>query len=300
MGNSIAEYDFSIFNHQVVNYKLSKSSDCTISTLLDISRSIDAWITLDFSNVAIIHCLKCTYSALVAACWLIYAGFFDDGMEALDFVCVRRRLRLNIGIYRYAMYFANIIATDGKVPNPNGILVERISVHGFNTIKKSKNGNIGLELFEKADCVFKSYGHAIDDFQTPKPNSLLPITNCMFQYRNTLIFDLMVNKSLNLKNELRIRLNTYDDNGEIIKNLFQFTFHTGYMPPGVIRILKKDIDWYTSPKDLGKFSLEIDVRTADEISKEEEISYVEKGAATLNIKFGSSATGYHKYSETKD
>lgn len=137
-GVSQLEYPFSCFGNQVVSYKLSKSSECSISTLIDIVRSVDAWLSLDFANVAIIHCVKGTYSALVSACWLIYAGFFDDGMEALEFVCARRRLRLNIGVYRYAMYFANITATNGEVPNRDGILMERLSVHGFNNIKKKK------------------------------------------------------------------------------------------------------------------------------------------------------------------
>lgn len=211
---------------------------------------------------------------MAAACWLIYAGFFDDGMEALEFVCARRKLRLNIGVYRYAMYFANIIATNGEVPNRAGILMERLSVHGFTNIKKKRKGKIGIEVFEKDTSVFKQYGSTSDDFHSQKSNSLVPITNCMFQYQNTLIFDLMFYKSLNLRNEVRIKLNNYDDHGEVIEKLFQFSFHTGYMPPGVIRILKKDIDWYVASKEMGKFSLEIDLRGADDDFVDmEEIDY---------------------------
>lgn len=164
------------------------------------------------------------------------------------------------------MYFANIIATNGEVPNRVGILMERLSVHGFTNIKKKRKGKIGIEVFEKENSVFKQYGAVMEDFHAPKSNSLIPITNCMFQYQNTLIFDLMFYKSLNLRNEVRIKLNNYDDHGEVIEKLFQFSFHTGYMPPGVIRILKKDIDWYVPSKEVGKFSLEIDLRAADDDS----------------------------------
>ncbi len=256
-----------------MSFKFSKSSECTIASLLDIVRSIDAWLSLDFSNVAIIHCVKGTYSALVAACWLVFAGFFDDGTEALEFVCTRRRIRLNIGVYRYAMYFANIIATNGEVPNQGGILMERLSIVGFNNIKKKTKGKIGIEVLDNDKTIFKQYGSAIEGYIMPQSNTLIPITNCMFQFQNTLIFDLMFHRQIILHNEVRLRLSVYDDNGEIIERLFQFSFHTGYMPPGVIRILKKDIDWYVFAKDIGNFSLEIVLQAADNSKSGESVDY---------------------------
>jgi hypothetical protein len=256
-----------------VSYKLSKSSDFTIATLLDIVRSVDAWLSLSFSNVAIIHCVKGTYSALVAACWLVYAGFFDDGMEALEFVCVRRKIRLNVGVYRYAMYFANIIATNGEVPNPDGLLMDRLTIYGFNDIKNRRRGKVGIEIFENNQSVFKQYGSTLEDYVSSNSSSLIPITNCMFQYHNTLIFDLTFYQPANLHNEVRIKLNVYNDNGDVIEKLLQFSFHTGYMPPGLIRILKKDIDWYVSSKGVGNFSMEIDLRASESYDTEASIDY---------------------------
>lgn len=54
----------------------------TLKQLFDIVRSIDAWLSISPSNVAVIHCHNGkSRTGVVVACYLRYVGEFKDAAE---------------------------------------------------------------------------------------------------------------------------------------------------------------------------------------------------------------------------
>ena len=251
---------------------LSKSIHCSLKILLDAVRSIDSWLSLDFSHAAVIHCIHGDCSALVAACWLIYAGFFEDGLEALDFVNARRKVKMDVTLARYAQYFANLVAGNGIVPNPRALLLEKIVVQGVQNVSKSYRFHPGIEIFEQRKSIYRDVGAPLpslsDERKKVNQSSNSPI---MYEQGNTLVFDL--SKPLTLSKEIQIKMSSYDETGGHLESFFQFSFHTGYMPGGIVRVAHTDMDWYSQPGDLGDFALELELGYDNCLGSEQDMSY---------------------------
>jgi hypothetical protein len=243
---------------------------CSLKTLLDAARSLDAWFSLDFSHTAIIHCVNGDCSALVAACWLIYAGLFEDGTEALDYVLGRRRAALKkagstVDLFRYAEYFASLVSANGSVPNSKALRLRQIVLKG-NLAGKGKfsTGHLGIELYERGQLIFKNSG-PVSPHRTSNGNDS--------RSSSTILFDFPLLNERAFRKEILLKIQTCDATGHPREPLFHFNFHTGFIPDGIVRMIKKDLHWYSGTLQVGSnFCMELDLE-ADTSVREEDTSY---------------------------
>lgn len=216
--------------------------------------------------MAILHCLNGECSALVAACWLIYARLFENGTEALDFVLGRRKVKSSVDLVRYAQYFAALMAAEGSIPNTRVLHLRRIVVKGLVGKGRFTGGHIGIELFERGRLVYKDSGPVFP--QRTTGGEEVP--------HSAIIFDSPVLEEKSLRKEILLKLQTCDAVGHPREPLFHFNLHTGYMPNGVVRMTKSDLYWYTTSLMLGSdFCLELDFEYETGSADEDAITHYE-------------------------
>ena len=82
LGDKVSTYDTAYFNHQVLDFDLSKSYNMTMKALFDIVRSLAAWLALDPQHVAIVQCTNGkSRSGVAISCYLQYSEIFDNALE---------------------------------------------------------------------------------------------------------------------------------------------------------------------------------------------------------------------------
>lgn len=132
------EYDYAMFNDQVLSYQFPGSPSPPLGLLLKLLFSIESWLTADQRNVAIVHCLTgrgrtCTVLSCFL-CWMGECGF-NDPIGALEYIAQCKRCgggNTSNGVEeltipsqrRYLSYFSNML--DGVRPNQPPLLLRRI------------------------------------------------------------------------------------------------------------------------------------------------------------------------------
>ena len=270
---SQGKFDFYHFSNQILSFTLSKPSLCTLKLLLDAVRAIDAWFSLNDSYVAIIQDLNGECSALVAACWLVYAGLFHDGLEALEFVCSRRKITSGVTIQRFAQYFANMIANEGELPNSRGVILQKIVIHSLFNINRTYKFIPGIEIYQRGELIFKDSGQPLEVSQWNE-NFTSSSNVGISKLGSSIIFKTSVEEPLFLEREVQIKISLHDaETKEHMENLCKFSFHTGYMPHGVVRIGSSNMEWSFEEDAQNEFSMELDITPDTSDTEREIISY---------------------------
>lgn len=104
-------YDYRCFNDQVCEFVSVGYPNPPLIDIFMVCKEIDAWVSSNPANVAIVHCQKSkSRSALILCCYLYYQGLCDHPAEALLDVCKKIRIPesqvLDACNSVYANYFA--------------------------------------------------------------------------------------------------------------------------------------------------------------------------------------------------
>jgi len=128
---SEVEYDVDMLDDQVLTFSFPGSPSPPLGLLLKLIISMESWLKADERNVAVVHCLtgKGRTSTVLAAflCWIGEAGFHNV-QEALTYIADCKKLseeELTIPSQRrYVKYFANML--DGVRPSQPPLMLKRV------------------------------------------------------------------------------------------------------------------------------------------------------------------------------
>ena len=223
--------------------------------------SVESWLSAGPDNVAVLHCLtgRGRTSTVLAAflCWTGEAGFHDP-IKALSYIAQCKRLdpdSLTIPSQRrYASYFANML--DGVRPSQPPLFLKRIIMSEAPRFGRRPPGptqggiadrgttgtaddhdddqDLGcapyLQLFKAGQLVFTtaarmSYDQEKDDLPFCNPS------NGQISFPVELV----------VQGDVLVRCRHLTRKGQRV-SMFRAAFHTGYVPPKVLRLGKSQLD----------------------------------------------------------
>jgi len=255
---SEVEYDASVLDDQVLVYKFPGSPSPPLGLLLKLLMAMESWLKADERNVAVIHCLtgRGRTSTVLAAflCWTGEAGF-NDVNSALEYIAKCKRISVQSltipSQVRYVSYFANML--DGVRPSQPPLMLKRIimseapkfgkrpappssSEDGSSKENTSTSGKVlfgcapYLQLFKGGNLVFTTaasvnYAQTKDDlpFCTTSDGPVSFLTESVVQ------------------GDVLLRCRHLTKSGQRV-SMFRAAFHTGYVPPKVLRLTKTQLD----------------------------------------------------------
>mmetsp|Transcript_27971 Transcript_27971/g.34507 ORF Transcript_27971/g.34507 Transcript_27971/m.34507 type:complete len:800 (-) Transcript_27971:148-2547(-) len=251
------EYDYSILEDQVMTFQFPGSPSPPLGLLLKILLSVESWLKADSENVAVMHCLtgRGRTSTIMAAflCWMGEAGFGGvDPTKALEYIAYCKRIEPDIltipSQRRYVTYFKNMM--DGVRPSQPPLLLMRIIMSeapkfGKNmppddknddetSRSKEKEQELGcapyVQIFKAGKLVFttaasKSYNQSKDDL----PFCVASEGQITFPVETIVQGDILIRCRHLTRRSQRV-------------SMFRVAFHTGYVPPKVLRLTKAQLD----------------------------------------------------------
>lgn len=253
---SEVEYDASILDDQVLVYKFPGSPSPPLGLLLKLLLSMESWLKADERNVAVLHCLtgRGRTSTVLAAflCWTGEAGF-NDVNGALKYIARCKRVSVDAltipSQVRYVSYFANML--DGVRPSQPPLLLKRIIMSeapkfGKRLVESGEGGgdntddsspavsSLGcapyLQIFKAGTLIFTTaasvnYAQAKDDlpFVSENDGPVSFVTEAVVQ------------------GDILLRCRHLTRSGQRV-SMFRCAFHTGYVPPKVLRLTKAQLD----------------------------------------------------------
>mmetsp|Transcript_3255 Transcript_3255/g.5982 ORF Transcript_3255/g.5982 Transcript_3255/m.5982 type:complete len:831 (-) Transcript_3255:218-2710(-) len=250
---SEVEYDASVLDDQVLVYKFPGSPSPPLGLLLKLLMAMESWLKADERNVAVIHCLtgRGRTSTVLAAflCWTGEAGFTDVN-SALEYIAQCKRISVQSltipSQVRYVSYFANML--DGVRPSQPPLMLKRIIMNSAPTFGKRPAPPSGdgsdenapgetlfgcapyLQIFKAGNLVFTTaasvnYAQTKDDlpFCTTNDGPVSFLTEAVVQ------------------GDILLRCRHLTKSGQRV-SMFRCAFHTGYVPPKVLRLTKAQLD----------------------------------------------------------
>eukprot|EP00934_Nitzschia_sp_Nitz4_P001156 Nitzschia sp. Nitz4//scaffold22_size323478//302476//305917//NITZ4_000590-RA/size323478-processed-gene-0.428-mRNA-1//1//CDS//3329543186//1156//frame0 len=258
---SEVEYDTSVLDDQVLTFSFPGSPSPPLGLLLKLLISMENWMKADKRNVAVIHCLtgKGRTSTVLAAflCWMGEAGF-GDIHQALDYIAKCKQMTANELIIpsqrRYAIYFKNML--DGVRPSQPPLLLKRIIMS--EAPKLARGPAQGKVQVEKGDGP-ADQAVPVDDeslmgcapyLQIFKAGKLVYTTAAtlhVHQDDEELPFVQVIDGTVPfnidqvIQGDILIRCRHLTFNKQRV-SMFRAAFHTGYVPPNVLRLNKAQLD----------------------------------------------------------
>ena len=250
---SEVEYDASVLDDQVLVYKFPGSPSPPLGLLLKLLMAMESWLKADERNVAVMHCLtgRGRTSTVLAAflCWTGEAGF-NDVNSALEYIARCKRISVQSltipSQVRYVSYFANML--DGVRPSQPPLMLKRIIMSeapkfGKRPAPPSSEGSeenasgeplFGcapyLQIFKGGNLVFTTaaqvnYAQTKDDlpFCTTNDGPVSFLAEAVVQ------------------GDILLRCRHLTKSGQRL-SMFRCAFHTGYVPPKVLRLTKAQLD----------------------------------------------------------
>ena len=245
-GTSQASYDKGVFDNQVMNFGLAKAYQMSLKTLLDICRSMHAWLSLDPGNVAVVHCTNGVGKTGVAiSCYLRFSELFSDANEAFDYF-VRRRTPDDdqwptVSQRRYVQYMNNILMLNGSVPNPYALQLHRVILNSIPDYDDFGSCYPGIEIYQSSRLVYSSIFRPIPEDLGEQELETLAV----YQDTDVIVFRIPENLNLALDRDIQVRIFHVPDPVNAPKRfvtMVNFSFHTGFMPPGTIRVALDDLE----------------------------------------------------------
>jgi len=255
---SEVEYDISILEDQVLLFSFPGSPSPPLGLLLKLLISMESWLKADERNVAVVHCLtgKGRTSTVVAAflCWMGESGF-RDVRSALDYISKCKRCspdELTIPSQRrYAQYFANML--DGVRPSQPPLMLKRIIL---SEAPKFSKGPPRENLLPLPDDAGDDYDPNVllmgcaPYLQIFKAGQLVFTTAASLHYnqaKDDLPFCQVADGAISfhienvVQGDILIRCRHLTLQGQRV-SMFRAAFHTGYVPPNVMRLTKTQLD----------------------------------------------------------
>ncbi|CAI5740627.1 unnamed protein product [Peronospora destructor] len=272
-------YDCTYFDNQVLEFNFPGYPAPPLGLVFKICSSIENWLQADDKNLAAIHCLTGKgRTGTVIACYLAWAGQFSNAMESLQYVAEQRQTsveKLTIPSQRrYIQYFNNVM--EGVKPRPSALLLRRVIINTIpvfgerrvleqakdtSTDKGSETVGVEGEAVTSLAAVVGVEEKAHDDemvetiekgcrpyLQIFKGGKLVFTTTWSdmedgqgIQWASTSDGSVFFNVNCMLQGDILIRCRHLTDAGERI-SMFRGAFHTGYIPQGILRLTKAQLD----------------------------------------------------------
>uniref|UniRef100_A0A7S4V951 Phosphatidylinositol-3,4,5-trisphosphate 3-phosphatase n=1 Tax=Ditylum brightwellii TaxID=49249 RepID=A0A7S4V951_9STRA len=249
------EYDYSVLDDQVLTYQFPGSPSPPLGLLLKLLLSIESWLKADQRNVAVLHCLtgRGRTSTVLAAflCWTNEAGFNDPNI-ALEYIAHCRRTTVeNLTIpsqRRYVSYFSNML--DGVRPSQPPLLLKRIIMSEAPKFGKRPPSSSTEQDNDSANSDKKSELGCAPYLQIFKAGKLVFTTAASMNYsqsKEELPFCTPTDGPISfpietvVQGDILIRCRHLTRKGQRV-SMFRAAFHTGYIPPKVLRLTKAQLD----------------------------------------------------------
>jgi len=261
---SEVEYDTYTLEDMVLTYKFPGSPSPPLGMLLKLLLSMESWLKADERNVAVIHCLtgRGRTSTVLAAflCWTGEAGFGNVN-DALEYIAKCKRVEVQAltipSQVRYAGYFANML--DGIRPSQPPLLLKRVIMSDapqFGKRRGAISGGGGADRSEENEDGKEEEGNETSMtgcapyLQIFKAGNLIFTTAASVNYAQTKD-DLpfcstdsgpvsFLTESI-VQGDILLRCRHLTKSGQRI-SMFRCAFHTGYVPPKVLRLTKAQLD----------------------------------------------------------
>lgn len=245
-------YDYSKFAEQVLEYQFPGHPAPPLGLLFKICTSVESWLDADERNVAVVHCLtgKGRTAALVA-CILTWIGEFSSPIEALQYVADRRGISVDYltipSQRRYVQYFSNML--DGVKPRSEPLLLRRVIINsipifGDNNLGENNKGCCPyVQLFKNGRLIATAVPHV----ETDPTGADTPGGEKQAQQRISLKWirasegSASFNVDIAVQGDILLRCRHADVSGARV-SMFRAAFHTGYVPVGVLRLTKAQLD----------------------------------------------------------
>lgn len=260
-------YDYSLFENQVLEYKFPGHPAPPLGLLFKICTSIESWLDADDRNVAVVHCLtgKGRTAALIS-CVLTWIGEFGSPMEALQYVSDRKSMSLeHLTIpsqRRYVQYFSNML--DGVRPRPEPLLLRRVIMNSIPKFGKFTVVNNDKEQIVEGCCPYVQFfkcGKLIATATPPTTEESDPQSLALggsvrgseltqggntkksvkLKWINAEEGSVQFPVDCALQGDILLRFRHASASGVRV-SLFRAAFHTGYVPYGVLRLYKAQLD----------------------------------------------------------
>ena len=260
---SEVDYNFAILDDQVLSYKFPGCPSPPLGLLLKLLMAMESWLKADARNVVVVHCLtgRGRTSTVLASllCWTGEAGF-NDVNGALEYIAKCKRLNVNSltipSQIRYMGYFANML--DGVRPSRPPLVLKRIIMSQAPKFGKRQNNNAAggggvegkggeedmdqqqlqqvwgcapyLQLFKGGNLIFTTaasmnYSQSVDE---------LPFCTISDGPVSFLV-------DATIQGDVFLRCRHLTKSGQRV-SMFRAAFHTGYVPPRVLRLTKVQLD----------------------------------------------------------
>lgn len=266
-------YDYSYFENQVLEFNFPGHPAPPLGLMFKICSSIESWLEADDKNLAVIHCLTGKgRTGTVIACYLAWIGQFPTALEALQYVAEKRNStieKLTIPSQRrYIQYFNHVM--DGVKPRSSPLLLRRVIMNTIpvfgrrTTLEPVKpqaltNGSEGGEDSRETEVP------PVDANAEPELEEVVEEGCCPYlqifkggklvftttwrdmengngvQWASTNEGSISFNVNCMLQGDVLIRCRHLTDSGERM-SMFRGAFHTGYIPQGILRLTKVNLD----------------------------------------------------------
>eukprot|EP00592_Proboscia_alata_P025291 CAMPEP_0194443790 /NCGR_PEP_ID=MMETSP0176-20130528/126906_1 /TAXON_ID=216777 /ORGANISM="Proboscia alata, Strain PI-D3" /LENGTH=975 /DNA_ID=CAMNT_0039270085 /DNA_START=542 /DNA_END=3469 /DNA_ORIENTATION=- len=258
------EYDYGRMNNQVLTYQFPGSPSPPLGMLLKLLLSIESWLKADERNVAVLHCLTGRgRTSTVLACFLCWTGEagFHDVVKALEYIALCKRCTAEGGgssaltipsQRRYVSYFANML--DGVRPNQPPLILKRIvlseapkfgkaPVQETDTDGNSDNTNNTIMGCSPYLQIFKAGNLVLTTAATMSPDQHSDDLPFCTSHDGSLCFHI----ETVVQGDVLVRCRHLTQRGQRV-SMFRAAFHTGYLPPRVLRLKKGELDGACSDK----------------------------------------------------
>ncbi|KAL7509946.1 hypothetical protein ACHAXN_007590 [Cyclotella atomus] len=286
---SEVEYDASVLDDQVLVYKFPGSPSPPLGLLLKLLLSIESWLKADERNVAVLHCLtgRGRTSTVLAAflCWTGEAGFNDVNV-ALEYIARCKRVPVEAltipSQVRYVSYFANML--DGVRPSQPPLMLKRIIMSDAPKFGKRNAVNSDGE----EDATSEPMLGCAPYLQIFKAGNLIFTTAASVNYaqtQNDLPFCAASSGPVSfltesvVQGDILLRCRHLTKSGQRI-SMFRCAFHTGYIPPKVLRLTKAQLDGACGDKRFANdFFLDLIFEPCDEATASQHLAADSKKVA---------------------
>eukprot|EP01028_Stygiella_incarcerata_P001825 TRINITY_DN1339_c0_g1_i1.p1 TRINITY_DN1339_c0_g1~~TRINITY_DN1339_c0_g1_i1.p1 ORF type:complete len:366 (-),score=56.10 TRINITY_DN1339_c0_g1_i1:699-1796(-) len=257
-------YDATVFEGRVVEFGFPDHHNPPIEFLARICRYMHDFLKESPSNVVLVHCLAGRgRTGTVIASYLTFSGAFDNGSEALE-LFAQRRSHVGKGVRqpsqrRYVQYYSELLA--GREPDPSRLRLDVIRLYSIPRFDSSTSGcTPQIEVLtaptqERPSLLLcrtqpkESYmpWDGIAEIQIGAvlpPNSDIYIRGYHVKGRR--------GKKEKLENETgyvdgeehsaMVSADPNEDHNWKRKYMFRFCFHTGFVPRGLLRLTKSELD----------------------------------------------------------
>ncbi|RLN67216.1 hypothetical protein BBJ29_001300 [Phytophthora kernoviae] len=268
-------YDYGYFDNQVLEFNFPGHPAPPLGLMFKICSSIESWLQADEKNLAAIHCLTGKgRTGTVIACYLAWIGEFPNAMESLEYVAEKRSTsveKLTIPSQRrYIQYFNNVM--EGVKPRSSPLLLKRVIINTIPVFSerrvlepvKKESTDDGSEIIGVEGESLNPTPPAVEGeeeeleetieegccpyLQIFKGGKLVFTTTWRdmedgngIQWASTSDGSVSFNVNCMLQGDVLIRCRHLTDTGERV-SMFRGAFHTGYIPHGILRLTKAQLD----------------------------------------------------------